>query len=230
MNPITPKAVLFDLDGTLLHTAPDLGSAINRMRAHYDLAPIEINNIIAMIGHGVKNLVKTALSDIRAQQPNFDLDAAYDVFAQHYHAINGTDTVAFDGVDETLRELHSRGIPLGIVTNKSAEFVLPLVNQFGWENLFGAVVCGDKVSAKKPHPAPIYQACEQLGVNAQDTLMVGDSMNDVLAAQAAQCRCAVLSYGYNEGVPIRDALREHDLSLTVFDDFAHAVGETANIV
>ena len=97
------------------------------------------------------------------------------------------------------------------------------MRQFGWDTLFEAVVCGDTTPFKKPNPAPLVFALQQLAVDADEALMVGDSMNDALAAQAAGCACTILSYGYNEGIPMRDALNEQQLSIPVFDEFAHAV-------
>ena len=223
MNHPSIKAVLFDLDGTLTHSAPDLSTGINRMRAEYDLPSIDINGVVAMIGHGVRSLVANAMRDVTSQNPDFDLELAYQKFAKHYHAVNGTDSVEFDGVTDTLKRLHAQGIKLGVVTNKAAEFALPLINTFAWSQWLDVIVCGDTLPIKKPKPEPILHACAQLGVTVDEILYVGDSMTDVLTAQAAQCRCAVLSYGYNEGVPIREALAQRALNIPIFDHFAQAV-------
>lgn len=222
--PNPPKAMIFDLDGTLTHSAPDLAVAVNNMRSEYDLAAIDINSVIAMIGHGVRSLVANAMLDVTQTQPDFDMEQAYQKFAKHYHLINGTHTIEFDGVSQSMQQLHEQGILLGVVTNKAAEFALPLIEKFPWHAYLGAIVCGDTIPFKKPKPEPLLHACQLLGVDIKDTVYVGDSMTDVLTAQAADCRCLVMSYGYNEGVPIREALAQSNLNLPVFDHFAHAVG------
>ncbi|MCE1160088.1 MAG: phosphoglycolate phosphatase [Burkholderiales bacterium] len=223
MNHPSIKAVLFDLDGTLTHSAPDLSTGINRMRAEYNLPSIDINGVVAMIGHGVRSLVANAMRDVTSQNPDFDLELAYQRFAKHYHEVNGTDSVEFDGVTETLKNLHAKGIKLGVVTNKASEFALPLIHSFVWSRWLDVIVCGDTLSIKKPKPEPLLHACTQLNVTVDEVLYVGDSMTDVLTAQAAQCRCVVLSYGYNEGVPIREALAQQALNIPIFDHFAQAV-------
>ena len=221
------KAILLDLDGTLLHTAPDLTVAVNNLRIEYGLPALPTDEAIARVGRGAINLVRRALREVIDQTTkrgeSFDIDAAYARFATHYHAVNGSNTVEYAGVTNTLQRLHAQGIQLAIVTNKPSEFSVPLVRQFGWDTLFEAVVCGDTTPFKKPNPAPLVFALQQLAVDADEALMVGDSMNDALAAQAAGCACTILSYGYNEGIPMRDALNEQQLSIPVFDEFAHAV-------
>ncbi len=221
------KAILFDLDGTLLHTAPDLTVAVNHLRIEYGLPALPADEAIAMVGRGAINLVRRALREVIDERSehgeSFDVDAAYARFAEHYHAVNGRNTIEYAGVSDTLHRLHAQGIKLAIVTNKPSEFSVPLVRQFGWDSLFDAVVCGDTTPHKKPHPAPLAFALDTLGVVANEALMVGDSMNDALAAQAAGCACTILSYGYNEGTPMREALTEHQLNIAVFDEFAHAV-------
>lgn len=218
------KAILFDLDGTLLHTAPDLTVAINQLRAEYALNALPADEAIAMVGRGAINLVRRALREVIDPQTDFDIDGAYARFANYYHIVNGKNTVEFSGVTPTLQKLHTQGFRLGIVTNKPSEFTLPLIQQFGWEQLFDVVVCGDTTPYKKPNPAPIEFALNQLNVTAQEALMIGDSMNDAMAAVAAGCACHILTYGYNEGTPMREALAQQQLTHTpVFDEFASAV-------
>ena len=176
------KAILFDLDGTLLHTAPDLTVAVNNLRIEYGLPALPTDEAIAMVGRGAINLVRRALREVIDQTTkrgeSFDIDAAYARFATHYHAVNGSNTVEYAGVTNTLQRLHAQGIQLAIVTNKPSEFSVPLVRQFGWDTLFEAVVCGDTTPFKKPNPAPLVFALQQLAVDADEALMGGDSMND----------------------------------------------------
>lgn len=214
------QTILFDLDGTLLDTAPDLHTAVNTLRADYELPPLEHEVVLAMVGKGAHHLIKRVLTV--EKQHDFSLEIAYQKFARYYHAINGQRTREFDGVSQTLRELKAAGHRLAIVTNKPAEFTLPLVHQFGWDDMFQIVVSGDTLPVKKPDPQPIIYACTQMGVKAEDALMVGDSMNDVHAAQAANCPVVVLDYGYNEGEHIAVSL-QNTPNVPVFSDFRTAV-------
>lgn len=216
------KAILFDLDGTLLHTAPDLTIAVNNLRTEYGLSALPTDEAIAMVGRGAINLIRRALREVIEHDAHFDIDDAYARFAKHYHAVNGNHTIEYAGVTETLQRLHAQGIRLGIVTNKPSEFSLPLVCQFGWEHLFDVVVCGDTTPFKKPNPAPLEYALTRLQTAPHNALMVGDSMNDALAAQAAGCACTILTYGYNEGVPMKEALAQQQLDIPLFDHFAEA--------
>lgn len=201
-------AILFDLDGTLLDTAPDLVVAVNALRGDYNLPPLAFDVAVAMVGKGAHNLIMRALT---LESPVwFEPDAAYQQFAAHYHRVNGVDAREYDGVSVVLRELHQRGFQMAVVTNKPTEFTLPLIKQFGWVDYFGSVVCGDTLNQRKPSAEPILHACAQLAVDVKDALMVGDSMNDLLAARASACECVLLDYGYNEGRPIREVLKNDD--------------------
>lgn len=198
-----PSAVLIDLDGTLMDTVPDLAEAANRMRVDLGLAPIAESRIAAFVGKGADALVHRALTD--------DLDGLADadrfargrvVFFGHYHAVNGDQAIVFDGVPAALERLRLRGLRLACVTNKPREFTLPLLARVSLGALFDAVVAGDDVPEKKPHPALLLEACRRLGVDAEHTLMLGDSVNDALAAAAAGCPCMLVETGYNEGEPV----------------------------
>lgn len=212
---LQPRGILFDLDGTLLHTAPDLVTAINQLRQEYGLAALPFELAISMVGKGAHNLVKRALADT---QTEIDLAVAYQQFARHYHSVNGGATQEYAEVSTGLSSLHQAGFKLAVVTNKPSEFTLPLLTQFGWKRYFGSIVCGDTLTHKKPHPAPILHACSELGISIDEALMVGDSMNDVLAAQAANCPCVVFNYGYNEGVAIEDTLSQNS-NVPIFSHF-----------
>lgn len=218
------KAILFDLDGTLLDTAPDLVAAVNDLRKEYDLPPLAFDIALSMVGKGAHNLIQRALTHEHALtlDETFDMNLAYAHFAEHYHRINGHATREYAGVSDVLRALHAQGHRLGIVTNKPTEFTLPLIQQFGWSDLFSSVVCGDTLSVRKPQPEPLYHALAEMDSTSGSALMVGDSMNDALAAQAAQCACVILDYGYNEGQPVREALKDWP-HVPVYSDFTSAL-------
>jgi phosphoglycolate phosphatase len=200
MNLTTLRGVLIDLDGTLMDTAPDLAAAANRMRADFGLAPLPLARIAAFVGKGAEVLVHRALTD------SFDGRVGADDFARgrtsfyaHYHAENGVQAVVFDGVPAALQRLRGAGLKLACVTNKPKEFTGPLLERMRIALWFDAVVAGDEVAEKKPHPALLLEACQRLGLAPMQVLMIGDSVNDAQAARAAGCGCVLVETGYNEG-------------------------------
>lgn len=194
------RAVLIDLDGTLMDTVPDLAAATNLMRADFGLAALPTERVAAFVGKGADVLVHRALTDrldgnVDAEQ--FARGRA--AFYRHYHETNGRATVIFDGVEDALELMASRGIRLACVTNKPREFTVPLLQRVQVANYFDAVVAGDDVQHKKPHPDLLLAACEKLQVDPGAARMIGDSENDALAAQAAGMRVILVTTGYNEG-------------------------------
>jgi len=195
------KAVLIDLDGTLVDSIPDLAAAANAMRSELGLSELPVAQIATFVGKGAENLVRRTLAgNIDGKCDEAQVAPALSIFRRHYHHINGTQTVVYDGVREGLRAMREQGLLLAVVTNKPLEFTLPLLEKTGLSEYFAAVVGGECTPHKKPHPAQLLHACEQLGVTPAHTFMVGDSANDALAARAAGC-CGILivPYGYNEG-------------------------------
>jgi phosphoglycolate phosphatase len=194
------RAVLIDLDGTLMDTAPDLAEAANRMRADFGLPPLPAWRVAQYVGKGADVLVHRSLTDrMDGQVAPERFAPARVAFVRHYHAVNGEASVVFDGVPQALARLRERGWRLACVTNKPREFTLPLLQRSGLAPLLDAVVCGDEVQHKKPHPEIVLQACSRLGVAPGQAVMVGDSANDVLAARAAGVRVVLVESGYNEG-------------------------------
>jgi phosphoglycolate phosphatase len=192
--------VLIDLDGTLMDTAPDLAAAANRMRADFGLPPLPLDRIAAFVGKGAEVLVHRALTD--------DLDgrAEPEVFARgrasfyaHYTVENGLQAIVFDRVPQALEHLRSRGLKVACVTNKPKEFTIPLLAKMDLARHFDAVVAGDEVAEKKPHPALLLEACRRVELKPAEVMLVGDSVNDAQAARAAGCGCVLVETGYNEG-------------------------------
>lgn len=193
-------AVLIDLDGTLLDTAPDLAAAANRVRADFGFAPLPVERIAAFVGKGAEVLVHRALTDrLDGTVDDATFATARAAFYRHYHATNGKTTIIFDGVPAALALLRARGIKLGCVTNKPREFTQPLLEQLQLAPLFDTIVAGDDVKEKKPHPELLFTGCRNMGVAPADARMIGDSLNDALAAQAAGMRAILVETGYNEG-------------------------------
>jgi phosphoglycolate phosphatase len=200
MKPAALRGVLVDLDGTLMDTAPDLAAAANRMRADFGLPPLPLARVAAFVGKGAEMLVHRALTDDldgRADDGSFSRGRA--AFYAHYHDENGRQAIVFERVPQSLALLRARGLKLACVTNKPREFTVPLLERMGLAPLFDAVVAGDEVAEKKPHPALLLEACRRLGLAPESVLLIGDSVNDAQAARAAGCSCVLVETGYNEG-------------------------------
>lgn len=198
------RAILIDLDGTLLDTIPDLADACNAMLAELGAAQLPVSDIATFVGKGTEQLVRRCLQDERVALPD-DADAlagALAVFNRHYHAINGRASRLYPGVTEGLDAFRRQGAKLAVVTNKPTEFTLPLLERSGLAPWFDLVVCGDTCARKKPDPMPLLHACEQLGCPPGEALAIGDSINDALAARAAGITVLAVPYGYNEGLDI----------------------------
>jgi len=190
-------SALFDLDGTLLDTIPDLALACNAMRADLDLPALPQERIATFVGKGTENLVRRALADVPGAAP--DTAQALDLFHRHYALCNGRHSRLYPGVLEGLRDFLDQGLRLAVVTNKPERFARPLLEQTGLAPYFELVVGGDTCARKKPDPLPFLHACEQLGMAAASALVVGDSLNDAQAARAAGIPVLLVPYGYNEG-------------------------------
>lgn len=195
------RAVLFDLDGTLLDTAPDLAAAANRMLAEIGRPALPEAQVRDYIGKGVANLVARSLEATGGADERQGAEAMA-VFERHYLAGIADRSVPYEGVETGLAALAKAGIAMGCVTNKAARFTEPLLERTGLRSYFEVVVSGDTVARKKPHPDPVLHAAAALGVAPAETLFVGDSLNDVQSARAAGCPVVVLPYGYREGLPL----------------------------
>jgi len=203
-----PRLVLFDLDGTLIDSVPDLADAVDAMLLAHQLPPAGEERVRHWVGNGSKMLVRRALAwglelpdpgelgDGRLDQGHADFLAAY---RRNFHRR----TQLYPGVRDFLEWLHQQRIPMGLVTNKPEEFVAPLLEHFGLAPYFGLSLGGDSLPRKKPDPLPLLHSCEHFQVKPEQALMVGDSRNDVLAARACGMPVVCVSYGYNHGEPIQ---------------------------
>ncbi len=196
-----PRAVLFDLDGTLLDTVGDLTEGANRMLAELGRPLRTQEEIHSFVGKGIANLVRRCLTD-NAFASEEEIAAALPVFRRHYAIVNGVGTRIYPGVLETLAALRERALKLAVVTNKAEAFTLPLLERMGIAGHFDAVVSGDTLEVKKPDPAVLHHACGLLGVGTAEALMIGDSANDALAARGAGIPVLLVTYGYSEGMPV----------------------------
>jgi phosphoglycolate phosphatase len=197
------RAVLFDLDGTLLDSAPDLAAAANAMLAELGLPARDPAVIATYIGKGIPKLVERTLTgSLDAVADPVLFARALPIYERYYAEESGRRSVPFPGVIEGLRALHDARLPLACITNKAERFTLDLLQRTGLDGFFPVVVCGDTVVRKKPDPEPVVTACARLDVRPADALMIGDSANDVQAARAAGCPVWCVPYGYNEGRPV----------------------------
>ncbi|HET8597835.1 MAG TPA: phosphoglycolate phosphatase [Castellaniella sp.] len=196
------SGILFDLDGTLVHTIPDLADAANAMRQDMDLPPLPQDLIATFVGKGTEQLVIRALHEGRPASVE-QVMRGLARFQDHYRAFNGRHSRVYPGVVAGLQAFRSQGARLAVVTNKGTEFTAPLLRRMGLDGYFDAVVCGDTCERKKPDPLPLFHACDLLGIQPGQALFVGDSINDALAAQAAGIPVLALPYGYNEGRPVQ---------------------------
>lgn len=201
-----PEMILIDVDGTLVDSVPDLAYCVNAMRRFLQLPEYSETQVREWVGNGVERLVRRALTGQLNGEPAVELfDQAYPYFLQQYAENTCVRSALYPGVRAGLDAFQQAGFRLGCVTNKAAQFTLPLLKQLGVYDDFKIVVCGDTLPAKKPDPLPLLHAAQQLGVNPAQSLMLGDSISDVKAARAAGFGIVCMSYGYNHGADIRQA-------------------------
>ncbi|MDX1915968.1 MAG: phosphoglycolate phosphatase [Methylophilus sp.] len=199
------KAVMFDLDGTLLNTAPQIAEAANAMLSDLGMQTLPYQQVKNYIGEGAPILIKRCLTGQIDIEPAPDLYAhAQPLFFAHY-ANNVADSLPFDGVLEGLELVKTRGFKLACVTNKPEKFTLPLLQQSGLADYFELVVSGDTLAKKKPDPIQLHHICAQFDVMEVEAMLVGDSATDIAAAQAAGCFVVTVPYGYNQGKPIDES-------------------------
>jgi phosphoglycolate phosphatase len=195
------RAVLFDLDGTLLDTIEDLAEGANRMLAELGRPLRALHEIHSFVGKGIPHLVRRCMIEGSAAS-ELEIEHAVTCFRRHYAEVNGTQTRIYPGIVDTLDVMRALDLRLACVTNKAEAFTGPLLARMGLDHYFGAVVSGDTLAVKKPDPAVLEHACALLGVASAHALMIGDSANDALAARAAGMPVLLVTYGYSEGVPV----------------------------
>ena len=199
------KVIIFDLDGTLINSAPDLALAVNHMLETLKRDTFSEAIIDGWVGNGAQVLVNRALSGQREIDKNLDtaLSAeALDIFLTFYAENLCISTVAYPHVQVTLKVLKGMGYRLAIVTNKPFAFVAPILEGLELDGLFELILGGDSLPQKKPDPAPLLHVCDKLSVSVDECVMVGDSKNDILAANACGMQSVGVTYGYNYGEDI----------------------------
>jgi 2-phosphoglycolate phosphatase len=186
------RAILFDLDGTLLDTAPDMVDALNALRREQHLAPLPFEAVRPSVSHGSRRLVELGFPGLPAD----GIAALQKRYLELYRSSLSTRTRLFGGMERVLARLAELGLRCGIVTNKPAWLTDPLLQELGLTSLFACVVSGDTVSARKPDAMPMLHAARLAGVDPAECLYVGDAERDVQAAHAAGMTALVATYGY----------------------------------
>ncbi|MBD3790302.1 MAG: phosphoglycolate phosphatase [Campylobacterales bacterium] len=215
------EVIIFDLDGTLIDSVPDLALAINRMLTALYRPTFDESVVRGWVGNGAQVLVKRALSgnmDIDETLDDTFVAKALEIFLNYYGQNLCIGTFAFPNVSDTLHTLKAEGYRLVIVTNKPFAFVEPILKGLELEGLFEFWLGGDSLPQKKPDPAPLIHVCDRLNVPVEKCVMVGDSKNDLLAAKTANMQSIGVTYGYNYGEDIRTYEPE-----AVVDDFGDIV-------
>lgn len=203
--PLKIKAVVIDLDGTLLDTAPDLADAAMAMAVDLHLPAIDLATVKTYIGNGVSRLVKRVLTRDMQAEPDPALFAqALPLYEKHYGAHVSRKSRVFPGVIEGLKGLRAAGFRVACITNKAEKFTLPLLRDTQLLDYFELVLSGDSLAKKKPDPLPLLHACDYFGVAPAQLLLIGDSLNDAQAARAAGCPVFCVPYGYNRGRDVRE--------------------------
>jgi 2-phosphoglycolate phosphatase len=197
-----PEAVLFDLDGTLIDTAPDMGGALNNLLIEENLPPLPLESIRPFVSQGGLVLTRLGFAESVAEA---EIEPLRQRFLQHYRAVVADNSRLFDGLELVLEDLEARTIPWGIVTNKPEWLTHPLLEQLGLATRSAVVIGGDTLAQRKPHPRPLLEAARRIGIDSRQCIYVGDDERDIVAGKAAQMKTLVAAYGYIEDADAIDS-------------------------
>lgn len=215
VKPCSPDLVIFDLDGTLIDSVPDLAGAVDYSLRKMGFPEAGEARVRQWVGNGAEILIERALAFSRngsEADHKADLPIALAHFFAYYNEHAAEKTTLYPYVAETLARLHQAQITMAVVTNKPARFVSPILEALQISHYVDCVIGGDDLEFKKPHPLPLLHCMEKLGFNAAQTLMVGDSKNDIEAACNANVLVAAVNYGYNHGRPVAEENPDYLLS------------------
>ena len=203
-----PKLVMYDLDGTLVDSVPDLAAAVDCMLLELSFKPAGMESVRSWVGNGgpmlVRRALAAALSVGEEKVPTEILEAGLAGFYSAYQEISGSRSVLYPGVEEFLVRVADRQATQVIITNKPAQFVPSLLEELGIAHYFDSWLGGDSLPQKKPDPEPLLYMLNKFSVEPESALMVGDSVNDIAAARTAGVRSLAVGYGYNHGRPVEE--------------------------
>ena len=194
-----PRLVMFDLDGTLVDSAPDIAWCVDQMLLEMGLPEAGLDNVRTWVGNGAQKLIERTLAYYDRDTGPEAVEAALDIFKNLYRNHLAELSVLYDGVEACLQTLKDEGCILACVTNKPVEFAGPMLDELQIAGYFEMVVGGDCLPAKKPDPMPLQHVMDTFACMPEETLMVGDSRSDMVGAQNAGCRSVCVTYGYNQG-------------------------------
>jgi len=211
------SSILFDLDGTLIDSIPDISMALNNMRRHFNLKPIPLETVRNIVGKGFPTTVRKVLDlSLRPHQANRIFDIAYKITLTEYEKCIGQNTKLFPNVESTLEKLKKYNIKMAVVTNKEEAHAKMTLKHTGLDQYFDLVVGGNTTNNYKPHPDPLLYAMKTLNTLTNEVVIIGDSDSDINAAKAAKIPVIAVTYGYNHGVPI--AKSNPDITIDKFDE------------
>jgi len=214
VNTDQPSTVLFDLDGTLIDTAPDFIRCLNELRQQHGLSALPADRIRRSVSNGARAMVRVGFG-LEPEHP--DYLAKHTAFLDLYEAGVAVETRLFEGMDALLQSLEQRGIPWGIVTNKPVRFAAPLVQALGLAERCASLVCPDHVTDRKPHPEALFLACKQIGAGPARAVYVGDHQRDIEAGRNARMKTIAVRYGYIEEPETVDLWQADIIADTVND-------------
>ncbi|NWN92147.1 phosphoglycolate phosphatase [Marinobacter adhaerens] len=209
-----PSAVLFDLDGTLIDTAPDFIRCLNLLRQQHGLSALPAEQIRRSVSNGARAMIRVGFG-LEPEHPDFP--GKHTAFLDLYEAGVAVETRLFEGMDPLLLSLEQRGIPWGIVTNKPERFAAPLIQALGLADRCASLVCPDHVTDRKPHPESLFLACTQIGAAPEQTVYVGDHQRDIEAGRNARMKTIAVRYGYIEEPETVDLWQADIVADTVSD-------------
>jgi phosphoglycolate phosphatase len=195
---MTIKAVIFDLDGTLVDSAPDLMLATNHVLSRLERRAITMDEVRSFVGHGARALIARGCAATGDAIDEKTLDFYHVEFLRYYEKNIAVNSVAFPGVIDLLELCVANGLKMGVCTNKVEGLSVRLLQALGMEKYFGAIVGPDTINVAKPHPAPYLETVKRLGVPAKDSIMIGDSETDILTARAASVPVIGVTFGYTQ--------------------------------
>ncbi|MFO1091680.1 MAG: phosphoglycolate phosphatase [Hyphomicrobiales bacterium] len=191
------NAVVFDLDGTLVDSAPDLAAATNHVLAAHGRRPVSLDEVRAMVGRGARKLIERGFAATGEAVDMARMDDLYRLFIDHYRANIDRGTRPFEGTLDVLEQCRTRGLKVGICTNKTESLSVLLIERLGLTKAFGAIVGADTIGIAKPDPAPYRETLARLEATGR-SVMVGDSETDILTARAAGVPVIAVTFGYTD--------------------------------